>query len=99
MAGLIDQSHCIKLAGMNHLLGMLFNVANLVDAMRKFAAGGNIGKNHVSCVGKQRLREPVPFTRLPGYMEFHHRKPYSKHSAVCAINLGAPPSPRVCFCG
>ena len=81
MAGLVDQPHGIKLAGMNRLLGMLFNVANLVDAMRKLAAGGHIGENHVPCVGKQRLREAVPFTRLPSYMEFHHRKPYSKYAA------------------
>ena len=81
VAGLIDQPHGVKLAGMNHLFGMLFNVANLVDAMCKLAAGGHISKNHVPRVGKQRLREPVPFTRLPGYMELHHKNPYSKYAA------------------
>ncbi len=78
VAGLVDQPHGIKLAGVNRQLGMLFHVAHLVHAVGKLAAGGHIGKNHVSCVGKKRLREPVAFTRFPRNMEFHHGQPNSR---------------------
>ena len=74
VTGLVDQAHRVKLPGMNRPLRMLLHVANRVHAVRELAAGGKIGENNIPRIGKQRLRELVPLTRIPGYMEFHHEK-------------------------
>ncbi len=39
MAGLVDEAHGVKLAGMDDAVGMLFDVANLIHAVRELAAG------------------------------------------------------------
>ena len=78
VASLVDQAHGVKFAGMNRQFGEFFHLANLVHAVRKFAAGGQIGKNDVPCEGKQQFGELVAFTRAPGYMKLHHRKLYSQ---------------------
>jgi hypothetical protein len=57
---------------------VLFDLPNGVHPVREFAAGGQIGENHVPGVRKQQLRELVPLTRLPGNMEFHHKKSNSQ---------------------
>jgi hypothetical protein len=36
-----------KLAGMDRALGMLFDIAHQVHAVRKLAAGRHVGENHV----------------------------------------------------
>ena len=56
------------------LLGMLFDVADLVHAVRELATGTDIGQNYVSVVGKKRLRKLVAFPRLPRNVEFHHQE-------------------------
>jgi hypothetical protein len=63
---------------MNRQFGVFFHLANLVHAVRECAAGGQIGKNDVPCEGKQQFGELVAFTRAPGYMKLHHRKPNSQ---------------------
>src|ERR1035438_7747877 len=59
---------------MNRQFGMLFNFAHLVHPLRELAAGSNIGENDIPCVGKKGLRKLISFTRIPGNMEFHHKR-------------------------
>ena len=52
VADLVDETHGIKLTGVDGKLGVVLGVANRVHAVRKFAAGRDVGQNHVSVVGE-----------------------------------------------
>ncbi len=74
VAGLVDQAHRVERPGMNGQLGMLFNVAHLVHAMRKLAARRHVGKNDVPVIGEEGLGELIAFPGIPRNMKFHHVK-------------------------
>src|SRR5581483_1727887 len=50
---LIDQRHRVQRAGMNGALRMTLHVALLVHLLGKAAAGGNIGKQHITVPREQ----------------------------------------------
>ena len=72
MAGLVDEAHGVERAGMDGAIGMDLRVAHLVHAVGKLAAGGHVGKNDVSGIREERLRELIAFARVPRNMKFHH---------------------------
>ena len=64
MASLVDEAHCIKLAGMDCLIGILVGFSHLVHAMGELPASGDAGEHNIAVVGEERLGEPVAFARL-----------------------------------
>jgi len=67
VAGLIDQPHGVKLAGMNQPVRMLFNVREPCDAIATRGRRPHWQKPRFLC-RKTATPRTVPFTRLPGYM-------------------------------
>ena len=74
MAGLVNEAHGVKLPGMDCAVGMMFDVADLIHAVRELAARSHIGKYHVARIGEERLSELIALARIPRNVEFHHWK-------------------------
>jgi hypothetical protein len=60
---------------MNRPLRMLVDLAHPVHLVRKLPARRHVCEHYIAVIGKNGLRELVPFTRIPRNMEFHHKKP------------------------
>jgi hypothetical protein len=79
VAGFVDEAHGVEGTGVDGELGMLFGIAHLVHAVRKFAAGSHVGEDDVARVGEERRLEGIPLPRVLRYVEFHHENRSSKY--------------------
>ena len=78
VAGLVDEAHRKKLAGVHRLLRVPGGVAHLIDAQRKLPACRHVCEDNIARIGEERLRKLVAFPCISRNMEFHHKRTSSK---------------------
>jgi hypothetical protein len=65
---------------MDDAVGMIFDIADLIHAVREVAARRHIGKDNIARIGEERLSELIALARIPRNVEFHHWKTCSLYS-------------------